>query len=549
MNSAREIQHELKQLKSTNQNRNTLFIDYHMLAEILPKPPDLPIPEEPIFIPHELYNLTVSKYNEMKFCVENSSQTEISDISDFNELKEKLNSLIILVNEYPKQINRVKNATDYQIKRIIEEAILKIYLLIRSRQDNLAKSYTDSIERIRGACRTQLANTIAFLNGLISAAKHRDETSLEMSLRNRIVELESALKQSEFDMKSLQAKLKEAEEKYDLLNLEMPNIMISRNSSLGSVSSPIPRVTIVVRADAAVQVAISDTKQQSLEREIKNLLVQIDVLKSALSAVQSQVRSLNEQHDQSEQKLNLLSDQLNESTSKYTKLEKEMLDKDNELTIYKQKVKSSESRLNELLTSMTSLRSEKAKLESDYAINRDMEMKRLKEQLDELLKSKEMLENECNSLRLELTSLKQKLKFSEPSVDNGKVSNLREQALIAEIVRLRRDLNRLQEASESRIKCLKNRLQAFTEESFTRRTLEMKVSQLHTAALKYADQLAEFTAMNKPIGCDETPKDNGVFLLPLPPPPLSFPAKLSHHNTMELGSSLRTTLPPIVRTD
>ncbi|VDQ15350.1 unnamed protein product [Trichobilharzia regenti] len=71
------------------------------------------------------------------------------------------------------------------------------------------------------------------------------------------------------------------------------------------------------------------------------------------------------------------------------------------------------------------------------------------------------------------------------------------------IVRLRRDLNRLHEASESRIQCLKNRLNAFTEEAFHRRTIEMKVSQLHTAALKYANQLAELTPINKLHGCDE----------------------------------------------
>ncbi|CAH8296197.1 unnamed protein product, partial [Schistosoma turkestanicum] len=83
------------------------------------------------------------------------------------------------------------------------------------------------------------------------------------------------------------------------------------------------------------------------------------------------------------------------------------------------------------------------------------------------------------------------------------------------IIRLRRDLTRLQEASESRIRCLKNRLQAIAEETFKRNTLEMKVSQLHTAALKYANQFGQLTSSNRPNNEDDT-KSKGMYLFSLP---------------------------------
>ncbi|VDO56416.1 unnamed protein product [Schistosoma margrebowiei] len=476
-----------------------------------------------------------------------------------------MNNLILLINEYPKQINQIKNTLNYQIKLIIEEISLNIYEIMKSRIDNLSKSYDKSIEHIRGSCRTQLANTISILNGLLNIAKRHDGTLIENSLRKRIVELETVLQQNELDMKCLQEKFKELEDKYDSLNLEMPNIVLSRSSSVELIPTrAIPPVSVVlVHEDKFVQVDSFDKKKESLEKEIKGLLEQIEVsfvLKSALSAVQSQVRSLTEQRDQSEQKVNGLNNQLNEFKTNYVKLEKQLLDKTNELTMYKQKVTSAESRFNEMLASMNNLRSEKIKLENDYANNRDSEMLckffsffqlQLKQQLDDLSKNKERLEHECDSLRNELARLNQKSKVLEPTTEISSASALREQALIAEIIRLRRDLNRLQEASESRIRCLKNRLQAISEEAFKRHTLELKVSQLHTAALKYANEFDQFTSLNKPhnyISEDKT-KCKEAHLFPLPPIALPISNKVPHQNTIELGNSLRSTLSSIVRTN
>ncbi|RTG86807.1 uncharacterized protein DC041_0002599 [Schistosoma bovis] len=511
------IPHTLKQSLLANKKQDPLCIDYPMLADILPKPPELPIPNEPNFIPNELYDLTIGKYhNGMKRCIDVYSQTDITELFELNELKNKLNNLILLINEYPKQINQIKNTLNYQMKLIIEEISLNIYEIMKSRIDNLSKSYDKSIEHIRGSCRTQLANTISVLNGLLNTAKRHGGTLIENSLRKRILELETVLQQNELDMKCLQEKFKELEDKYDSLNLEMPNIVISRSSSVELIPTrAIPPVSVVlVHEDKSVQVDSFDKKKESLEKEIKSLLEQIEVLKSALSAVQSQVRSLTEQRDQSEQKVNGLNNQLNEFKTNYVRLEKQLLDKTNELTMYKQKLQ-------------------------------------LKQQLDDLSKNKERLEHECDSLRNELARLNQKSKVLEPTTEISSASALREQALIAEIIRLRRDLNRLQEASESRIRCLKNRLQAISEEAFKRHTLELKVSQLHTAALKYAnefDQLISSNKLHNYISEDKT-KCKEAHLFPLPPIALPISNKVPHQNTIELGNSLRSTLTSVVRTN
>ncbi|KAH8858032.1 golgin subfamily A member 6 6 [Schistosoma japonicum] len=512
---------KLKQSLLVNRIQDSMYIDYHVLADILPKPPELPVPREPSFIPNELYNLTINKHYKMKLFVDDSSQSVI-----------------------------------YEMKLLIDEVLFNIYEIMKVRIENLTKSYTISIEQIRGACRTQLANTIAVLNGLIHAAKQRDATLIENSLRSRITELESILQQYELDIKTLQTKLKEMEMKYDLLNHEIPHISISRSSSLEStLTRTIPStVVVIVHEDKSIQVDLIDKKKQSLEKEIKNSLEQIDVLKSALSAVQSQVRSLIDQRDQSEQKVTILMNQLNEMKENYAKLEKQLHNKDIELTTCKQKMISTESRLNEVLASIKNLREENCRLEKDYASNRDNEMEQLKQQLEDLLKNKEILEHECNSLRIKLTRLNQKSKVLEPITENTNNSALREQALIAEIIRLRRDLNRLQEASEIRIRCLKDRLKAFTEETFKRNTLEMKVSQLHTAALKYANQFDQLTPSNKHnrnfTNNNEITGSNGTCRLSLPP--VTFPAlqnKISQQNKLELEVSLRSTLPSIVGID
>ncbi|XP_018652685.1 hypothetical protein Smp_045600 [Schistosoma mansoni] len=450
------IPHTLKQSLLANKNQDPLCIDYHMLADILPKPPELPIPNEPNFIPNELYNLTISKYyNGMKLCVDDYSQTETTEILDLNELKHKLNNILLIINEYPKQINQIKNGSNYQMKLIIDEISLNIYKMIQSRLYNLSRSYNKSIEQIRGTCRTQLANTIAILNGLMNTAKRYDRTAIENSLRDRIVELETVLQQNELDMKCLQEKFKELEDKYDSLNLEMPNIVISRSSSMELLPTrAIPPIAVVlVHEDKSVQVDSFDRKKESLEKERNGLLEQIEL--------------------------------------------------------------------------------------------------QLKQQLDDLLKNKEILERECDSLRNELARSNQKPKVLEPITESSSASALREQALIAEIIRLRRDLNRLQEASESRIRCLRNRVQAISEETFKRHTLEMKVSQLHTAALKYANEFGQLTSSNKPynhIGEDKT-KCKEANLFPLPPITLPISNKISHQNTMELGNSLRSTLSSFVRTN
>lgn len=99
------------------------------------------------------------------------------------------------------------------------------------------------------------------------------------SLRKRIVELETVLQQNELDMKCLQEKFKELEDKYDSLNLEMPNIVISRSSSVELIPTrAIPPVSVVlVHEDKSVQVDSFDKKKESLEKEIKSLLEQIEV--------------------------------------------------------------------------------------------------------------------------------------------------------------------------------------------------------------------------------------------------------------------------------
>lgn len=62
---------------------------------------------------------------------------------------------------------------------------------------------------------------------------------------------------------------------------------------------------------------------------------------------------------------------------------------------------------------------------------------------------------------------------------------------------------------------MKNRLQAISEEAFKRHTLELKVSQLHTAALKYANEFDQFTSSNKPHNYISEDKVRNTGLLPI----------------------------------
>ncbi|VDO74797.1 unnamed protein product [Schistosoma curassoni] len=72
------IPHTLKQSLLANKKQDPLCIDYPMLADILPKPPELPVPNEPNFIPNELYDLTIGKYhNGMKRCIDVYSQVKL----------------------------------------------------------------------------------------------------------------------------------------------------------------------------------------------------------------------------------------------------------------------------------------------------------------------------------------------------------------------------------------------------------------------------------------------------------------------------------------
>ncbi|KAF5405134.1 hypothetical protein PHET_01340 [Paragonimus heterotremus] len=192
---------------------NNVEIDYQLLAQILPAPPKLPLPSEPIFDPHELFTLAFgAKMENFKITTSKYSQTDITELQELATLNSSLAEMKEKANTFAEDLERVRKAMEREQSALVQQATLRVHLLARARLDQVANQYGIEVERVRAACRTQLANAISILQGLLIRARRREESDTEHQLHQRIIQLEGELQKKFLDIRFLRAQVEQLQE-------------------------------------------------------------------------------------------------------------------------------------------------------------------------------------------------------------------------------------------------------------------------------------------------------------------------------------------------
>ncbi|KAF5405135.1 hypothetical protein PHET_01341 [Paragonimus heterotremus] len=222
------------------------------------------------------------------------------------------------------------------------------------------------------------------------------------------------------------------------------------------------------------------------------------VLKKALETSQNQVQKLTERAETLEHELTSGSDRFQSLDTKNSELQDKLISMEMEMMNLKQQLQTSDSKVSEMENSLNTLRMEQEHETTRLLMEQDLKTKELAKLVDALREQNSKLMRELTQAREQLNEARLIIKQIQSGSDTKNAAMVREQTLCAEISRLRQELTQLRQAADTRIRQLRQRLTAITEEGFLRRSQQQTVIQLHMAAVAYADEHPEMESIPLP---------------------------------------------------
>ncbi|KAF8568297.1 hypothetical protein P879_03633 [Paragonimus westermani] len=467
---------------------NNVEFDYQLLAQILPAPPKLPLPTEPVFNSHELFTLTFgTKMENYRITANKYAQTDITELRELATLNSSLAEMKEKANTFAEDLDRVRKAMEQEQLVLVQQATLRVHMLARARLDQVANQYGIEVERVRAACRTQLANAISILQGLLMRARRREASDTEHQLHQQIIQLEGELQKKFLDIRLLRVQVEQLQE-------ELSETQHIRSSSTVDIPK-VQRFQKIETKESEVQcILLTKTTTTVTKPDTQNLKIleqQIDVLKKAFEASQHQVERLTERTGTLENEISSGSDRFQTLDTENAELKEKSISMEEEITNLKQQLQTSDLKLSEMKNSLNALRTEQEHEITQLLMEQDLKTKELTKLADALREQNSKLTRELAQVSKQLDEARVIIRQIQSGSDTKNAAMVREQTLCAEIGRLRQELTQLRQAADIRIRQLHQRLTAITEEGFLRRSQQQRVIQLHTAAVAYADEHPE----------------------------------------------------------
>ncbi|KAL3320485.1 hypothetical protein Ciccas_000840 [Cichlidogyrus casuarinus] len=509
-------------------------------AHLLPDPPTLPLPDEPVFDPQELFNLTFrtschdNKRNgkflkqsdsQVSFRIRNPDQKdficflrECAHTRGFTDVSE-LPALDYMARHLSRLSQRVKN---------FGIGLEELQLNLRMQQMEMSQKAAEQlVQMFKEGPAALIAEThakeLAIVRDAINDAVERklgDKGKVERELRDNISLLEATLKSSQLEeraRKSELARLKGENEALQL-SLDLSQHALDRANSearalleKSSFKMPTPSSKTVspdrpdmysfgcqVGEDTAVEIEKLEHRLNENEKHLKQV-------NAALEASQNQCASLTKHCSLLQEEAKCKSEENGGLHSEIEVLRKELKSCKTANDHLQIELRGVEKRAQDAIESFKTARSNK-ELDIERAIEQQRRMVgEYESRLEAVAEERDQIRNqllekasENNELKAKVVHLheahKRELATLRAENKQGQEppSTLREQVLVAEICRQRDELTRFKRAAERRLAAMSERLRMVSIEATNRDAAQRQASQVHKAAVAYADKMSAF---------------------------------------------------------
>nr|XP_022309743.1 uncharacterized protein C10orf67, mitochondrial-like isoform X7 [Crassostrea virginica] len=424
------------------------------------------------------------------FTLDRCSQTEVTEVVDLKEMTEVLQILLQDVTNLRRDINLTKHVMQADYESKLQEKSLELYVRINEKVKELERIHEDRVTTVRRAFRQQLSDAIARVAVLYNK-------NLDAKIKRERRKQEEGQGKHDEKYKEMQATIQRNETVIQMLKMQLAQFQQRRNSEVESDDKfEKQEVELVSQGTQTLnfqpfQEVVKKVEELSVKSKSPSVNEEFEALKEECDGLHRRVDRLEEALDIKENENLNLSEQINELTANLEK-EKIMIDQlkhEAEETKKlaekeKQSSKNQNSDLAKQKQEMQRIMEEQIRRAKEEAENaRNEEAKSLKEaessKLKLLMEQKKLLEQELMQER------KKNSTKSQEEVDAEKYKKV-EQKLRDEILRLKKEIERIHRTWEKKFAILQQSLHALKDESYIRQTLQRQAAALHHAAVSYA---------------------------------------------------------------
>ncbi|XP_048755761.2 uncharacterized protein C10orf67, mitochondrial-like isoform X2 [Ostrea edulis] len=492
------------------------------------------------------------------FTLDRCSQTEVSEVVDLKEMTEVLQILLQDVTNLRRDINLTKHVMQADYESKLQEKSLELYVRINEKVKELERIHEDRVSTVRRAFRQQLSDAIARVAVLYNK-------NLESKIKKEKRKQEEGQDKHDEKYKEMQATIQRNETVIQMLKMQLAQFQQRRNSEVESpeISSDRPSNTTAASPVPSLDPQKKSKKEPSPTKErapppqkakspppspspkpppkqvakkmppvIEELSVkskspsvneEFEALKEECDGLHRRVDRLEEALDIKDNENVNLMEQVNQLNSNLEK-EKIMVDQlkyeaEETKKLAEKEKESSKSQLAKQKQEMQRMMDEQIRRAKEEAENARLEEARsLKEaeggKIKLLMDQKKQLEQELMQER------KKNSTKSQEVVDEEKYKKV-EQKLRDEILRLKKEIERIHRTWEKKFAILQQSLHALKDESYIRQTLQRQAAALHHAAVSYAADTPAGIVPQKP---QSYPRKPVIPDIPKKPQPSNTPA-------------------------
>nr|XP_022308944.1 uncharacterized protein C10orf67, mitochondrial-like isoform X1 [Crassostrea virginica] len=422
------------------------------------------------------------------FTLDRCSQTEVTEVVDLKEMTEVLQILLQDVTNLRRDINLTKHVMQADYESKLQEKSLELYVRINEKVKELERIHEDRVTTVRRAFRQQLSDAIArvavLYNKNLDAKIKRERRKQEEGQGKhdeKYKEMQATIQRNETVIQMLKMQLAQFQQRRNS-EVESPDISSDRPSNT-TAASPVP--SLVEELSVKSKSPSVNEEFEALKEECDGLHRRVDRLEEALDIKENENLNLSEQINQltaNLEKEKIMIDQLKHEAEETKKLaEKEKQSSKNQMALEAEALNSDLAKQKQEMQRIMEEQIRRAKEEAENA--RNEEAKSLKEaessKLKLLMEQKKLLEQELMQER------KKNSTKSQEEVDAEKYKKV-EQKLRDEILRLKKEIERIHRTWEKKFAILQQSLHALKDESYIRQTLQRQAAALHHAAVSYA---------------------------------------------------------------
>lgn len=436
------------------------------------------------------------------FSQDRSSQTEVSEIAQLKEMTEVLQNLVRDIETLKRSLHYAKHVLQADYENKLQERALDLYCRVNDRILELEKQHEERVNVIRRSYRQQLADAITQISNqhqAYYAKKSKQDKAVYSENLKKVQEDDEAKKKAQQQQDSIiemmKMQMRDAQERAD----KQLEDALNRPKSVSSVSTD-PEIYELRDEVDKLENKLDDMMNQLDEKENENrrLATDIDDLSEQLSGERRQVQQLKKELSDA-----ILAAEHERNTFK-AELQRQKIQLQNEMDAKVQETK------NNLMAA-----SKKQVEELQRAHDQKIKEQKIIEEKRKLMESQQKQSSIpapsiTGSILTERTTVaasgftdrrpaygsgfmaSRLYRMDKPQLNESEKDDLLrklqklEKKQQAEILRLQRELERVNKTWEMKVTILQQTLHALKDESFLRTSLQRQAARLQQAAVVYA---------------------------------------------------------------